>query len=534
MSANDPGELWKRYQKYLYDEPELGLRLDISRMEFADGHLDSMSSAMDQAFRAMEDLEAGGLANPDEGRRVGHYWLRDPSRAPEPEMQRAIVNTQERIHAFAEEVHGGTIAPPNGERFRNLLVVGIGGSALGPQLLADALRGPDQPMQAFFLDNTDPAGVQRTLTELRATPCGLDGTLTLVISKSGGTVETRNGMLEMQAAYGAAGLEMPAHAVAVTGEDSVLHRLAREQGWLECFPLWDWVGGRTSVTSAVGLLPACLLGHDIDAFLAGAAAMDRATRWPELRSNPAALLALMWHHAGDGRGAKDMVVLPYKDSLLLLSRYLQQLVMESLGKERDLSGRVVHQGLAVYGNKGSTDQHAYLQQLRDGLNNFFVTFVQVLQDGPDPSPEMEPGVTSGDYLTGFLLGTRQALHQRGRESMTLTVRRGDAWDLGILIALFERAVGFYASLVGINAYHQPGVEAGKQAAGAIIDLQRRLLEVITADTPRTAEELASDAGAPDQAEAALAVLEHLAANKGRGIQRSAGDSPFQARFSRDG
>jgi len=142
-------------------------------------------------------------------------------------------------------------------------------------------------------------------------------------------------------------------------------------------------------------------------------------------------------------------------------------------------------------------------------------------------------LTSGDYLTGFLVGTRRALHERGRESMTLTVRRGDAWDLGAIIALFERAVGFYASLVGINAYHQPGVEAGKQAASEVIALQRRLLDVITASTPRTAEELAADAGMPDQAETSLAILEHLAANRGRGIKRIAGNSPFDARFSRD-
>ncbi len=534
MSSTDPGELWKRYQEYLYDDPDLGIRLDISRMDFDSAYLESMSSAMDDAFRSMEDLESGALANSDEERRVGHYWLRDPELAPEPEMKRAITETLERIHAFAEDVQGGTTAPPKADRFGNLLLVGIGGSALGPQLLVDALGGPDDPLQAFFLDNTDPEGFQRTLATLRATGAGLAGTLTLVISKSGGTVETRNGMLEMEAAYRAAGLEMPAHAVAVSGEGSTLDRRATEEGWLARFPLWDWVGGRTSVTSAVGLLPACLLGFDIDSFLAGAAAADRATRWPELRRNPAALLALMWHHAGGGQGTKDMVVLPYKDRLLLLSRYLQQLVMESLGKERDIEGRVVHQGLAVYGNKGSTDQHAYLQQLRDGLHNFFVTFVQVLQDGSETSPEMEPGVTSGDYLTGFLVGTRRALHERGRESMTLTVRRGDAWDLGAIIALFERAVGFYASLVGINAYHQPGVEAGKQAASQVIALQRRLLDVITAGTPRTAEELAADAGTPDQAETALAILEHLAVNGGRGIKRIAGSSPFDARFSRDG
>ena len=110
-----------------------------------------------------------------------------------------------------------------------------------------------------------------------------------------------------------------------------------------------------------------------------------------------------------------------KDRLLLFSRYLQQLVMESLGKERDLDGKVVNQGIAVYGNKGSTDQHAYVQQLREGVNNFFVTFIEVLLDREGESIEVEPGVTSGDYLSGFLLGTRRALHENGRESMTLTI-----------------------------------------------------------------------------------------------------------------
>src|SRR5688500_11608384 len=104
-----------------------------------------------------------------------------------------------------------------------------------------------------------------------------------------------------------------------------------------------------------------------------------------------------------------MVILPYKDRLALFAQYLQQLVMESLGKERDRDGQVVHQGIAVYGNKGSTDQHAYVQQLRDGVHNFFVTFIQVLRDRPGRSIEVDPGVTSGDYLHGFLLGTRRAL-----------------------------------------------------------------------------------------------------------------------------
>ena len=142
-----------------------------------------------------------------------------------------------------------------------------------------------------------------------------------------------------------------------------------------------------------------------------------------------------------------MVILPYKDRLELFSRYLQQLVMESLGKENDLDGKVVHQGIAVYGNKGSTDQHAYVQQLRDGLMNFFVTFIEVSSgSGWHIHFSLQDDVTSGDYLHGFLLGTRQALHENGRESVTLTIKDVSPFSVGVLIALFERAVGFYASL----------------------------------------------------------------------------------------
>ena len=222
------------------------------------------------------------------------------------------------------------------------------------------------------------------------------------------------------------------------------------------FPMHDWVGGRTSVMSAVGLVPMALQGFDIDQFLAGAAAMDARTRSNDTSTNAAMLLALMWHYAGNGRGEKDMVVLPYKDRLTLFSKYLQQLVMESLGKAQDLEGNVVHQGIAVYGNKGSTDQHAYVQQLRDGVLNFFVTFIEVRKDRHGPRFEVEPGVTSGDYLQGFLRGTRSALYESGRESITVSMPDVDAFSVGALIALYERAVGFYGSLVNINAYHQPG------------------------------------------------------------------------------
>jgi glucose-6-phosphate isomerase len=529
----DPRALWTRYQAMLFDDADLGVRLDLSRMGFDEAFLVRMSPSASAALDAMEALERGAIANPDEGRMVGHYWLRAPELAPTREIREAIETTRERALAFAARVHDARVAPPGASRFTRLLVVGIGGSALGPQFVADALGGEGDRLVPAFLDNTDPDGIARVLGAIGR---DLATTLVLVISKSGGTPETRNGMLEAMAAYRAQGLAFGPHAVAITQEGSALDRLAIAEGFLDRFPMWDWVGGRTSETSVVGLLPAALQGLDVRGLLDGAAAMDRLTRRRETPRNPAVLLALAWHHAGNGRGERDMVIVPYRDRLALMSRYLQQLVMESIGKERDLAGRVVHQGLAVYGNKGSTDQHAYVQQLRDGLPNFFMTFVRVLADGGAPALAVEPGVTSGDYLDGFLLGTRRALHENGRPSITLTLDAVDARRVGALIALYERTVGLYAAMVGINAYHQPGVEAGKKAAAAVLDLQRRLVAALEArgDAGGTCEELAAAAGAPDEAETAFHVLERLAANPGRGVAREAGPTPFLAVFRRAG
>ncbi|BAM04908.1 glucose-6-phosphate isomerase [Phycisphaera mikurensis] len=517
-TPRDAAALWKRYQNLLVRVASVGLSLDVSRMEPADGFWKRMEPRMQEAFAAMEKLEEGAIANPDEGRRVGHYWLRDPGLAPEQELTEAIERTIHDVKGFAASVHSKEIAPPDEKapRFTDLLSIGIGGSALGPQLVADALGVKRDKMKVHFIDNTDTDGIRRTLENLGSR---LKSTLVLVVSKSGGTPEPRNGMVEAKAAFRRAGLDFAKQAVAITGEGSKLDGIAKSEGWLRRFPMFDWVGGRTSVMATVGLVPAALQGIDVDRFLLGARKMDAATRNPKTAKNPAAMLALMWFHATGGTGEKDMVVLPYKDRLLLLSRYLQQLVMESLGKELDLDGNVVHQGIAVYGNKGSTDQHAYVQQLRDGTNNFFATFVTVLQDTPragrDPVIDVDGGehvTTSGDYLTGFYLGTRKALYENGRESMTITLDKLDAQSLGAVIALYERAVGLYASLVNVNAYHQPGVEAGKKAAAGVLDLQNALLDRLT-DKAQSAEALAAAAGQPDQAETALHLLEHLAANK---------------------
>ncbi|HEU5078402.1 MAG TPA: glucose-6-phosphate isomerase [Opitutaceae bacterium] len=514
---------WSRFKEYFYQNSELGLALDISRIPFPNTFFATMEKPMQKAFADMAALEKGAIANPDENRMVGHYWLRAPQLAPTKELTNEISSTVSAIKDFAAKIHSGAISGPKG-KFTHLLVVGIGGSALGPQFVHHALGQPGaDKMAVTFFDNTDPDGMDYVLASLGGK---LAQTLVVVISKSGGTVETRNGQLEAAAAFKAAGLDFAKHFVAITGAGSKLEQTAQKEGWLARFPMWDWVGGRTSELSAVGLLPAALQGLDIDGMLAGAAAVDAVTRKNITKENPAALLALMWYFATDARGAKDMVVLPYKDRLLLFSRYLQQLVMESLGKELDLGGRIVNQGIAVYGNKGSTDQHAYVQQLREGVNNFFITFIEVLKDRANPTAlEVEPGITSGDYLQGFYLGTRDALSEKDRSSITITVNEVSPQTIGLLIALYERAVGLYASLVGINAYHQPGVEAGKKAATGVIALKQKITAALTADTKTafTAEALAAKVGASEQTELVFKIAEHLSAN---GFLRRTAKTPW--------
>jgi glucose-6-phosphate isomerase len=500
------------YRQQLLNFPELGVSLDFSRAPAPAGFAEKMAPAMAKAFADMAALEKGAVANPDEKRMVGHYWLRAPELAPDAKIAAEVKAAVEAIAGFATQVHAGQVKGSAG-KFTDLLCIGIGGSALGPQFVADALGGKTDKLRVHFIDNTDPDGIDRVFDALGGR---LGATLAIVTSKSGSTPEPRNGQLEAALRWKQAGLSFAAHAVAVTGEGSQLDQVAVTEKWLARFPMWDWVGGRTSEIGPVGLLPAALQGLDIRGLLAGAREMDAVTRVHDAARNPAAAMALAWHHLTEGRGSKAMVVLPYKDRLLLFSRYLQQLVMESLGKEHDLQGRQVFQGLTVYGNKGSTDQHAYVQQLRDGVNNFFAVFIEVLKDREGASPEVEPGVTSGDYLQAFLLGTREALSGSGRANITITLQQVDARAIGMLIALFERAVGLYANLLGINAYHQPGVEAGKKAASETLKIRAAALAALAKSKGKwlSARQVCEEIALEGREELVFKVLLHVSANPG--------------------
>lgn len=528
---------WNRYQEWNYFSGNGDVQLDISKIKFSLSEFNDLSEKLSNAIDSMEELDSGAIANPDENRMVGHYWLRDSSLAPSEDIKKEIDNCLRDIKLFVSEVHSGKITNSKGEKFESFLLIGIGGSALGPQLLNASLDTTTSKLNAYFIDNTDPDGMRLTLNSIP----DLSKTLVLVTSKSGGTKETKNGQILVKEYFKYKGIDISSCFVAVTGKGSELDKTAAEENWLKRFPMWDWVGGRTSLWSAVGLLPAALQEIDIDELLAGAKAMDILNREKDIKKNPAALLAFAIYKAtNDGAGERAMVMLPYKDRLSLFSKYLQQLVMESLGKKEDLDGATVNQGISVFGNKGSTDQHAYIQQLRDGLNNFFVVFIEVLNDDTsfvgnndfdlaNVSVVDEDKVTAGDYLSGFYQGTRKALFESDRESITITLDELSTYSLGQLLALFERFVGIYANLINVNAYHQPGVEAGKKAAEKVIADQKAILEILaTNDKPLTVKEIV-ESNSDLEKETTFKILRHLAANSR--IKCADGETVFDNTYS---
>ena len=530
MNKNKANMTWKHFKSNYLELESLAFALDYSRINFNPNFFQDFEPKIQVAFKDMEALESGVIANPDEDRQVGHYWLRNPNIAPNEEIREAINDSLDAIESIAESINNGSCLGESG-RFKNLLIIGIGGSALGPQFVSDALGSPNQDrIKTYYFDNTDPNGIERTLEFLEGV---LGQTLSIVISKSGGTAETRNGMIEAQNAYQRAGLSFAKHAIAITGKNSALDRIAKKDSWLYRLPMWDWVGGRTSELATVGLLPAALQGISFREMLKGAKEMDKATRNRETKNNPAALLALSWYQLTNGNGSKDMVILPYKDRLVLFSKYLQQLIMESLGKETDLAGNTVNQGITVYGNKGSTDQHAYVQQLRDGVHNFFVTFIEVLEDRKgEPITVDDSGNTTGDYLQGFYLGTREALTEKNRESISVTIQKISPESIGHLIALFERAVGLYAHLININPYHQPGVEAGKKAAKKILKMKELICHALKKNSPNalSIEEIALEINHPSNEELVFKILNRLANNSSTYIHSTDSKSHTESTF----
>ena len=499
-----------RNSKYTLTDAKSGFSVAFAGMNFEDKDIDALAPLFERARKEVARIEAGEIKNPDEKRRVTHFT--DRISYPESALFAEVED-------FADKVRSGEIKGAGGKTFDALVVNGIGGSALGPQLMQFAINGPywnefdrekrRNNLKLYFLDNTDSAEFADLLEVMDP-----ERTLHLVISKSGGTRETKNNMIAMEDFYASKGIDFSRHAVAVTMKDSQLDQHARSSKWLKVFEMADSIGGRTSETSIVGHVPAALTGIDFKKFLAGACAMDSWTRDTEKSANPAMMLSAMWYIAGKGKGDRNMVIVPYSDRLVLLSRYLQQLVMESLGKALDLDGKEVNQGLNVFGNKGGTDAHAFIQQLNDGRDDFFATFIEVLHDAK--KLEINDGVTMGDYLHGFFEGLSAALRNKGRQTITIRIPQLTVYELGQIIALYERAVAFYAEFININAFHQPGVQAYKLAAKDILALREKVLASLVGKSGMTGCgcTFAEAADVPEKAVEVASILDKEALNDG--------------------
>jgi glucose-6-phosphate isomerase len=362
----------------------------------------------------------------------------------------------------------------------DVLVLGIGGSSLGGRALYQALCGPlelaglrkSEHARLHFPDNSDPWMLAALLDVLDA-----QRTVVLVVSKSGGTVETAAQLIVVQAwlARSLAPSDAKARIVAITDPNTgSLRAQALAEGWAQ-LAVPSNVGGRFSLLSPVGLLPALLAGIDIDGLLAGAAAMATRCEATELRDNPAGILAAVHVLQHRLRGRSIHVMMPYSDQLRPFAAWYVQLWAESLGKRVDLGGAVVERGPTPIAAVGATDQHAQMQLFMEGPRDKVMTFIRVEQSTVDITIPASQGANA--YLGGKTLhalleaereGTTQALASDGRPSVTLTLPSVDAHSLGALFFLYEAATAFAGELYGVYTFDQPGVEHGKRLAYGLL------------------------------------------------------------------
>lgn len=385
------------------------------------------------------------------------------------------------------------------DRYDDFILIGIGGSSLGAIATIMALTHPYRNLLSagerggprfFVLDNPDPEKVSATLAMV-----DLSRTLVNVVSKSGQTAETAaNFLVVRDAMYAALGAEQARKQIVATTdpETGLLRQMADQEGY-RTFPVPPGVDGRQTVLSAVGLIPAALAGVDIHALLAGAAAMrDRASS-PEVRENPAYLLAALSVLSDQKHGKSMLVTMPYADSLFGIADWFRQLWAESLGKKLSTDNEVVFAGQTPIKALGAIDQHSQIQLYTEGPNDKLIQLIAVEQyrasvDIPNPPEDIpELGYFSGGELGQLLdrerLATSWALTEAQRPNLSVTIPTIDVGIVGEFFYLFQLQTVMAGALYGVNPFGQPGVEAGKNATYALMgrggyeDLKGELLAV---------------------------------------------------------
>ena len=472
-----------------------GLLLDYSKNRVTEQTMALLRALAEQADLAgwRAKLFAGEAINVTEGRAALHVALRAPAAAAiEVEGQDVMPRVAialERMRSLTEAFGRGERRGATGLPITDVVNIGIGGSDLGPLMVTEALHALARPRpRLHFVSNVDPGHLDRTLAGLEP-----ESTLFIVASKSFTTQETR---LNAEAArrWLQAGLESQArcdaHFVAVTANPG----RARDFGVSDCFEMWDWVGGRFSLWSAVGLPIALALGFEaFEELLAGARAMDEHFLSAAPDANQPLTLALLGLWYADFFGAQSQAVIPYSQALHRLPAYLQQAEMESNGKSVDRDGRPVDVPTApvVWGEPGSNAQHAVFQLLHQGTQVIPVDFIVVAQGGAEGDSRQEALLANALAQSAALMQgrneaeARAALEAEGleeeaiahllphkvfpgnRPSTTILLDALTPHRLGQLIALYEHKIFCQGVLWGLNSFDQWGVELGKQLAAEI-------------------------------------------------------------------
>jgi glucose-6-phosphate isomerase len=422
-----------------------GIRLDYSRQRVGAMTLRLLSHlAAERGLAAWrEGLFSGAKINNTEDRAAWHTALRS---GENPEVQEVLSRAKALANALRQD-----------GKYKRIVSLGTGGSDLGPRLVADALS--DGALDVRFAANVDPKDLERALEG--ADPAS---TLFIVVSKTFTTQETMANAERARRWLGSRNTQD--HFVAISSNAS----LAKSFGAGAVLPMWDWVGGRFSVWSAVGLAAMCAMGtRGFDEFLAGAKEMDEHFRRAPLEKNVPVLMALLGVWNANFLGAATHAVLPYANALRLFPAYLQQLEMESNGKRTDREGRPVDYATApvLWGMEGTVSQHSFHQLLHQGTQVVPVDFI-------DPGLEENLSANARAQADALAFGTddpKLPPHKRypgNRPSSLLALEKLDARSLGRLIALYEHKVFVQGVIWNVNSFDQWGVELGKEMAKKLL------------------------------------------------------------------
>ena len=454
-----------------------GLLLDYSKHRIDAETMRLLRELADQAQVPawIARMFAGDPVNDTEGRAALHVALRSDRRVfPERgDVMPAVRAARERMRRFVDEAQRGALKGSGGLPITDIVNIGIGGSDLGPRMLARALRGFRKPgPRLHFIANIDPADLDSALDGLNPRT-----TFFIVASKSFTTAETLDNAARartwLESALGkSTGISRHFAAVTANAAGAAALGVPPER----VFPLWDWVGGRWSVWSAVGLPVALTAGMDaFDELLEGARAMDEHFRTAPLERNMPVVLALLEIWYVNFFGARSRAVIPYSEDLRDFPAYLQQLEMESNGKRVDRDGNEVDYDTApvVWGSAGTPSQHAFHQLLHQGTHLIPVDFIVLGHGGESSGARAALAANALAQSSALAFGNPvpDAPHKAlpgNRPSSTLLLKRLAPRSLGALIALYEHKVFVEGTIWNLNSFDQWGVEHGKNLARALL------------------------------------------------------------------